>query len=138
MEMHGQLQAPAVLQLGEKPRAHWIRLEGWVDPRASLDFWRRETSLAPAEIRTPYVPVPIHNVDYVGYGNSRVSCTRLHNPVQQPEDMMVVLAFIECVEYNFTAALFLWILLASKREKCLQSGLVSITEQFSDRTEHLS
>jgi hypothetical protein len=82
MEMHGQLKAQAVLQPGKKPRALWIPVEGWVGPRASLDFWRREKYLAPAGIRTPYVPAPIHNVDYVGYDNSRVSFTRLHNLVQ--------------------------------------------------------
>ena len=55
----------------------------------------------------PYVPATIHNVGYVGFNNSRVFRSRLHNPMQQPEDMMAVLAITECVEYNFTAVLFL-------------------------------
>jgi hypothetical protein len=79
----------------------------------------------------PFYGQEIPSVGYVGNDNSRVSCTRLHNPMQQPEDMMAVLACIECVEYNFAAVLFLRILLASKREKCLESGLVSITEQLA-------
>jgi len=78
-----------------------------VGPRTNLDFWGREKYLAPAGIRAPYVRVPIHNVEYVGNDYSRVSFTRLHNSVQQPEDMIAVLAFIEYVEYNFTAVLFL-------------------------------
>ena len=124
MKLHGQLQTPAVLQPRENPPALWKCLEGWLGPRASLKFWRREKFLAPAGIRAPYVPAPVHNAGYVGYGISRVPYTRLHNPKQQPEDMVAVLAFIGCVEYNFTAVLILWILLARKWEKCLESDLV--------------
>jgi hypothetical protein len=51
MEVSGELHVPAALRPGKKPGTHWIG--GWVGPRAGLDFWRKEKSLAPTGIPTP-------------------------------------------------------------------------------------
>jgi hypothetical protein len=58
MDVSGQLYAPALLPPGKNPGTHWI--EGWVDPSASLYFWRREKHFACNGISTPAL------YDYMG------------------------------------------------------------------------
>jgi len=51
----GQPHTPATLTTGERPPGtHWVG--GWVAPRGSRTFWRKEKSLAAAGIRNPNRP----------------------------------------------------------------------------------